>query len=459
MEIFISNIYSVLKTSNVRVLRALGKKYSALAPGYQYTPSYRRRVWDGKKNFFSSKSGKFGTGLLPYILEDLDYIEADYKLIDKRKPKKLESPEVEGIEFRRYQEFLVSKILKTKNGIIKAPTGAGKTIILAGILNALKGRTGLIFFNKKQLLHQTYKFLISHGIECGVAFGDGVDIKPLTLCTIQSLDKVIDSHVMASEFIIFDEIHEFAKGKVAGKVLKSFPNATYRIGMTATPPTDNFSKMSLESFLGPVIEYVTAEDLINDGFLTKPEIQLIDLPDEDLDEWDGKSYLEVYEDYIINNECRNNIIASIANGLKDEKSRMLIITKNLKHAEILHKLIPGSYKLEGKDSLLDREKSLSDFVNSKGPSVMIGTIIFQTGVDIPELTHLINARGLKSEIATIQAIGRALRTHKNKTTAYIYDFIDKAPYVSKHSAKRIAAYKSLNFNINDGKKKRKRKED
>jgi superfamily II DNA or RNA helicase len=124
-----------------------------------------------------------------------------------------------------------------------------------------------------------------------------------------------------------------------------------------------------------------------------------------------------------------------------------VLTKNLKHAETLRKLIPGSYKLEGKDSLEDRESVLKSFTDSAETEIMIGTIIFQTGVDIPELTHLINARGLKSEIATIQALGRTLRKHENKNKVFIYDFIDKVPYLAKHSRSRISAYKSLNFEL------------
>ena len=117
-------------------------------------------------------------------------------------------------------------------------------------------------------------------------------------------------------------------------------------------------------------------------------------------------------------------------------------------------MLPGSYKLEGKDSLIQREKMLGEFINTKKPVIMIGTIIFQTGVDIPELTHLINARGLKSEIATIQALGRTLRKHKNKQKVFIYDFIDKAPYLEKHSHKRINSYKSLNFEVKTNGKNR-----
>ena len=133
--------------------------------------------------------------------------------------------------------------------------------------------------------------------------------------------------------------------------------------------------------------------------------------------------------------------------IKDDNAKILILTKNLAHAKYFKDSIPGSYQLEGKDSLQDRDKTLEKFLKKEGPSVIIGTIIFQTGIDIPELTHLVNARGLKSEIATIQALGRTLRKHDNKSQVYIYDFIDKVPYLGKHSKQRVDAYKSLDFNI------------
>ena len=48
---------------------------------------------------------------------------------------------------------------------------------------------------------------------------------------------------------------------------------------------------------------------------------------------------------------------------------------------------------------------------------------------------------MKSEIATIQALGRALRVSDNKEEVYIYDFLDKEKYLSKHSRERIVHYK------------------
>ena len=48
---------------------------------------------------------------------------------------------------------------------------------------------------------------------------------------------------------------------------------------------------------------------------------------------------------------------------------------------------------------------------------------------------------MKSEIATIQALGRALRRHDSKDVVYIYDFLDKEKYLRTHSTARKRHYK------------------
>ena len=447
LKIIVNNNASILKTDNKKLLTTLKQKYSAKVPGYNYSAAYRSRGWNGEKYFFSDKTGKFGTGLLSHIEEDLTYLGLDYKIEDLRTGDHSDDIELPGVTFRDYQESMIRSALEAKGCIVKAPTGAGKTLILGGILKALEGKTGLIFFTKKQLLKQTYDDLRKWGIDVGLAFGDGVILKPMTLCTVQSIDKVIDSHLKTSDFIIFDEVHEFAKGKVATKVIKSFPNAAYRIGMTATVPRDAMSRLNLISGLGKVIEEVDAKELINAGFLTKPLIQIIPIEDTGTVEDTELSYREVYEKFVTENDIRNDIIVDLVEKIQQKQSRTLIIVKDLKHAEILHTRIPNSFKLEGKDDLATRKKTIEAFKDDK-ISVLIGTTIMQTGIDIPEISHLINARGLKSEIATLQAMGRALRIHKSKNQVFIYDFFDRAPYLEKHAKERIKSYKSLGLEIN-----------
>jgi superfamily II DNA or RNA helicase len=446
ITIIVNNNSSILKTDNKKLLKTLAKKYSAKVPGYNYSAAYKNRGWNGEKAFFSAKTGKFGSGLISHIVEDLTYLGLDHTIEDLRDGSHSDDISLPGITLREYQESMVLKALEAKGCIIKAPTGAGKTLILGGILKALEGQTGLIFFTKKQLLKQTYDTLREWGIDVGLAFGDGVILKPMTLCTVQSIDKVIDTHLKTSDFIIFDEVHEFAKGKVATKVIKSFPNATYRIGMTATVPRDPMSRLNLISGLGPVIEEVDAKGLIEEGFLTEPLIQIIPMKDTGTVEDTELSYREVYEKFVTENDMRNDMIVELAEKIQKNQSRTLIIVKDLKHAEILHERIPNSFKLEGKDDLATRKKTINAFKDDK-MSVLIGTTIMQTGIDIPEITHLINARGLKSEIATLQALGRALRIHKSKNQVFIYDFFDRAPYLEKHAKERIKSYESLGLEI------------
>jgi len=446
LKIIVENNVSFLKTSNKKLLITLKKKYSAKVPGYNYSAAYKKGGWNGEKYFFSDKTGKFGTGLLSHIEEDLTYLGMDYEIEDLRTATHSDDISLPGVILRDYQESMIRKALKAKGCIVKAPTGAGKTLILGGILKALEGKTGLIFFTKKQLLKQTYDELREWGIDVGLAFGDGVILKPMTLCTVQSIDKVIDSHLKQSDFIIFDEVHEFAKGKIATKVIKSFPNAAYRIGMTATVPRDPMSRLNLISGLGNILEEVSAKGLIDDGFLTKPVIQIIPVKDTGTVEDTELSYREVYEKFVTENDMRNDIIVELVEKIQQKQSRTLIIVKDLKHAEILHSRIPNSFKLEGKDDLTARKKTIDAFKDDK-ISVLIGTTIMQTGIDIPEITHLINARGLKSEIATLQALGRALRIHKTKKRVFIYDFFDRAPYLEKHAKERIKSYESLGMEI------------
>ena len=54
---------------------------------------------------------------------------------------------------------------------------------------------------------------------------------------------------------------------------------------------------------------------------------------------------------------------------------------------------------------------------------------------------------MKSEIATIQALGRALRRHDSKEKVYIYDFLDKEKYLKEHSQARKKHYKKEGHEI------------
>jgi len=446
MEILVGVQKSIIKTDNPDLMKALVDLYSFKTPGAEYSPAYKRRQWDGKTRFIS-RTGVFRTGLLSRILTDLKKISCDPSLIvtPETGDKTVEKPEISGFSFYDYQEKLIAQGLDKKRGIIKSPTGSGKTLIMAGLVKALVGRKMVILFNAKQLLTQTYDFLTEAcGLDdVGLCYGEGFIEGSIMLCTVQSIERILDTHLEPAEVLMVDECHEFSNGKTTLAAIQSFPNAVYRFGFTATPPSDSIRRYNLEGALGGVLQVVDTANLVEDGKLTKPLIQIINRNydasglDEDM------SYLDVYDTYIVNNEERNNIIKEIVNDIrgKHEQARILILTKSLDHGRTLEDLLgEGCQFLEGANSIGERYSSISRFRDARGPSILIGTKILQTGVNIEEITHFINARGMKSEIATLQALGRALRRHHTKDVVYVYDFMDKEKYLREHSVARKRHY-------------------
>jgi|TARA_A100000172_G_scaffold80890_1_gene71782 superfamily II DNA or RNA helicase len=446
MKIYVKNLKSRLETDNPDLMKALYELYSFKIPGAEYSGAYKRRQWDGKSHFLT-RDGKFSSGLLPRILADLKKIDCEPEVItESSKEIKLNLDyDIEGFNYYVYQENLIIDALKHKRGIVKSPTGSGKTLIMAGLIKALEGRKMVILFNAKQLLTQTYDFLTKTcGMDnIGLCFGEGYIYGDIMLCTVQSIEKVLDTHLEEAEVLMVDECHEFGNGKTTLAALNSFPKAVYRLGFTATPPRDNIPRYNLEGALGSVIEAVNTAELVEEGKLTKPYIQLINRAysasgaDEDM------GYLDVYDEYIVYNEERNNQIKEIVNDIKSKNktARILVLTKSLDHGRALEDLLGGNCEfLQGCDSVGERYEAISRFRGCREPSILIGTKILQTGVNIEEITHFINARGMKSEIATLQALGRALRTHESKDKVYVYDFLDKEKYLREHSLSRKRHY-------------------
>jgi superfamily II DNA or RNA helicase len=451
MKIKVNNLFSEIKTDNYELLLQLMDLYSIFSPGYEYTFAFKDHKWDGKKKFINKK-GHIRTGLLDRLLTDLEAIGCTPEIIQEESKKSLLDSTLKDLTYFPFQERLIEKALSKKRCVVESPTGSGKTLIMAGICQALRDKQITILFNSKQILKQTYDFFKKYTDfeEPGICFGEGfVDGNPM-LSTVQSIKNILDPYVGDSEALLIDEAHEFCKGKVTLPAMESFPKADYRYGFTATPPTDMFSLFNLEGALGPVIKDLNASELVNKGLLAEPLIQIIDVKHEELFTSVVDScmtYKEVYKTYIVENEHRNNIIRDLVKVINDRSkpSKVLIIVKDLDHADILEKKIRDIglevYKLVGENTIVERYEVIDKFTNSKNCSILIGTKIFQTGVNIESISHFINARSLKSEQATIQALGRALRKHKSKAKVYIYDFYDHVHYLNDHSDQRISHYK------------------
>tara|TARA_R110000782_G_scaffold184388_2_gene274668 strand:- start:30312 stop:31694 length:1383 start_codon:yes stop_codon:yes gene_type:complete len=456
MEIQVGNLTSLVKTDNPDILKGLHKKYGFFVPGYQYAISYRKRRWDGKKRYFKL-NGTFKTGLLKRVLKDLDTIGCKDPLI-KTDIAGLDSKvkKIKGFTYRKYQKDAIKYCLENLRCLVSSPTGSGKTLIMAGIVHSLQtidpDLKVIILFKEKGVLKQTYDFFKSCALSnVGVNSGEGYIDGNIMLSTVQSIDRILDTHLDDATVLMVDEVHQFGTGETTIAAIESFPNAVYRFGFTATVPQEKSesvnARMTLEGAFGPVFTTRTMEELIDDGSLARPIIQIVhheDFVDEE------QTYLEIYDQAIVNSESRNNKVLSIVNQVYEtnKSAKILILVKNIQHIRNLEALIKGVAVVEGDTPLEDRYKVINKFIEAKGNATIIGTKVMQTGISIDEITHMIDARCMKGEIPVIQGLGRGVRKEKGVSVVYYYDFYDTVKYLNKHSKSRLKHYKNLNLEIN-----------
>jgi superfamily II DNA or RNA helicase len=445
MKIRTGIIDSIIETDNPNIIKVLSDKWAFHVNGYQYTPTYKRGHWDGKKRFVSA-AGKFKTGMLANILRDLNQVGCTPEVIREHGegPKLIFKRNIKEFKLHDYQQEAIGKALVAERAIIKSPTGSGKTLIMAATLTAFPKAKITILFDERSILTQTYEYLTRKcgfkdvGINLGGDFKDG----RIMLSTVQSIDKILDSHLNQSEVLMVDEVHKFCRGEMTVAAIQSFPNARYRFGFTATMPDDRIGELTLVGAFGDVIETKSTQELIAEDKLAKPIIQMLEYEDEISEQDLDSDYATIYEKFIITSEKRNGIIFSLAAKIAEAnpEAKVCILVKNLEHLQTLRNAIPNSFTLEGINTIHERKQAIKDFLECDSAAFLIGTKVLQTGINIEEITHLVNARGLKDKIPTLQGLGRGMRKSAGKTSVMVYDFFDHIPYLREHSKARIKHY-------------------
>lgn len=401
--------------------------------------------WDGKVRLMNRR-GVFPTGLCYKIVEWLKAKNFDIGAKDYRiKPNPIENfPELKlpwEPHFYQKEALEISKI--KSRGVFKIATGGGKTATSAMIIADKKVKSLMIVPNlslKDQLLSDYAKWFGKDAISC-----DPRSNAPIIICNFQKLVKMPPKIFEKFHMMLCDEFHHAASSSYQ-MINKLCSNAYYRYGFTGTFLRSDGADMEMHGVLSKIIYEMSTSDLIEKGFLVRPEISIISFK-PNLGVPSYCRYDQAYSALIKSLEFIN-LIAAIANQKIKENKQTIILTRRIEHGEAVAKKIPNSIFLSGSDSSHHREKIKKEF-NEKKINCIVATEIFGEGVDIPTIDVLINARAQKTEIQTVQGIGRALRKAPGKEVAEVFDFmILGQKHLENHSLERIASYKKERaFNI------------
>ena len=430
--------------------KAVGKCISFPTVWYR-EGMYKKIREEGVKSTIISRTAKghtFYTGLIPRILAFCmeNNIAVEYTAPKKNiKPKELVLPK--GMELRSFQMDLIKKIHKKERGILKAPTGTGKTVLGLSIIASIDNVDQVLWLcHTKDLLYQTAKEAEAFfNKKCIGIIGDGQKEtnKFLTVATRQSFKDLADDLGTSYDIVIVDEAHHLTsfKGEYEKILHKIF--APIRIGLTATLPTDPEAKLAFEALIGPMIGEFSINEGIDQGFMATPKIKIIKIPKLQRIR-DLRKYSDVYEQGVVRRLDRNRIIVDLIKKYTSQNLSCLVVVNHIEHGNLLMSMCRANgldTQFINGDTTTDDRMSAKQGLNTGHVQSAICTTVWKEGVNIPELNVVINAAGGKSEINTLQSIGRGLRRTEAKSELIIHDFFDAShPYLLDHFGDRITLY-------------------
>lgn len=457
IKISLKNVYSTLSDYTT----GLEKRLTVAYPNYWFSPKFKQGLWDGKNHFLKVPSLKFPTGLLFVIEEYFKEKNMEYEIEDLRqsphRPTDWVVPDdmLRDIVLRDYQLEAIRKGLEKKRGIFEVATGLGKTEIAAGIIKALGLKT-IFMTHTQDLLHQTAKrFELRLGEKTGLIGDAEFDTEPrIVVATTQSLyslkkKRIEEFKKLINNFeVMFQDETHHSSSMTFYEIGMYAHNAYYRYGLSGTPlRRDELSNMKVMAITGPILYGKLAEKGIKEGYLSDIEIRIIDNPEMVVVA--GDKWQQIYNQAIVCSPTRNMSIVDLAEKEFKLGKKILILIRIIEHGEILHRMfsrrkIDAAFIHGGHESSI-REEVKKQF-NKDGDFVLIASTIFSEGIDIPNVQVLIIGSGGKSEVQTIQRVGRGLRIKETGEKLIVYDFNDmNSKFLSTHSKERIKIYKQEGF--------------
>lgn len=450
----------------------LREYFTFQVPGYQFTPQYRNKLWDGKIRLWDTRTRRIYRGLVPYIIkfcEEREYEwEYDNEVYDEEFSlseaeqfiEKLNLPE--NYKPRDYQIDAFTHAVRTRRSLLLSPTASGKSFIIYLLVRYYASRT-LIIVPTISLVSQLATDFADYGFESDRfvhrIFGgeDKQTNKPITISTWQSIYKLPKKYFEQFDVIIGDEAHLF-KAKSLATIMENLVNSKFRFGFTGTLDGTKTHKLVLEGLFGTVRKVTTTKELMDQGHVADFTIKCLLLKHNDSICQAAKNFTYPQEiEYLVLNESRNRFISNLALSL--DGNTLVLYQFVEKHGAILYDIINKAsigQKVFFVSGNVDGEarEEIRKIVEKETNAIIVASYgTFSTGINIKNLHSIIFASPSKSRVRNLQSIGRGLRISETKTEATLFDIADDLRYKKhenftlKHFAERIKIYSEEKFDF------------
>jgi len=478
-------LIKIVEATNTE-LRGVKSYLDRYVDGYQFDMRFKNKLWNGKSTAYNKEENTIPLGLWKEVYKCAEEFGYSINFINKeefplnRNIKKKEFEKFifdffDGYKFqpREYQIRAAFNILKNRYCNIAVATSGGKTLIYSMVLFYLLSKHP----NKKFLLVVPSKTLVTQfyddvqgfnwrneiNINAQEIFGkeenprtfDSSRESNFVIATFQSLagdTTITDSKGKEKKIqkykkewfrqfwsVTTDEGHRAKNLSITKKILKhTLNNAYYRFGMSGSYPLESTHEMAeIMKNTGPIVDTVKAIDLMNDGFITKVKIKCVLMKHNDYEftesleivsKRDKKSAYDLECAKIQESNERLSVINQIVSKCK---SNTLVLFHNTEYGQkilqYLEQRNPDKvfHYIDGSISNKKRNIILKLMDDTTKVHVLCGSFgCLSTGISQDTINNVLFTQSFKKEQVIIQSIGRALRLHKDKAMAYIFDLVD-----------------------------------
>ena len=307
--------------------------------------------------------------------------------------------------------------------LLVAPTGAGKTVILAAITSSAiaRGRKVLILVHRRELIHQASSKLTAAGVEHGIiAAGVQRADAPVQVASVQTLVRRIATINWQPCLVIIDEAHHAAAGSWS-KILDHWPGAL-RLGVTATPC--RLDGRGLGDTFDALVEGPSVQMLTSAGYLSPARIFAPPMV-ADLSQLRRRA-----GDYANDQAAAAMTRPTVTGDAISHYQRLagaqqaIAFCCNIAHAES----VQDAFETAGISSRLllgnttDRDAVVTAFAAGT-VRVLVTVDVVSEGFDIPAASVAILLRPTQSLGLYLQQVGRVLRPATGKAAAIILDHV------------------------------------
>jgi superfamily II DNA or RNA helicase len=450
--------------------------------GYQWTPAFKNKLWDGYVRLYNLQTKTIYLGLIDYIYEFAkrnDYeVEVDSNIF-KLNGTTIEEVQLfadslnlygrgKPIQIKDYQVQAVQTAIDRNRVLLLSPTSSGKSLMIYTLLrhHLNQDRKCIIVVPSTQLVEQLYAdfedyssangFKVSENCQKLYSGFSKLFEKEVLITTWQSVINQPKPWFNQFDVIFGDEAHQF-KAKSLTTIMERLDNVRYRIGTTGTLDGSKVNKLVLEGIFGRVFTVTTTRELMDNKSVVELKISCLLLKYDTETRQALKEFTYQEEmNWLVTHPARNKFIRNLAISTKG--NTLVLFQYVDKHGKKLYEMINSKisegrkvFFVHGGVATTDREE-IRTICEKENDAIIVASFgVFSTGINMPSIENIIFASPSKSKIRNLQSIGRGLRLKDGKTVCKLFDITDDLSWKShknhtlNHGAERYKLYMAEQF--------------